>query len=530
VSALPERPISILIAALGGEGGGVLADWLVDAAAAAGFPVQATSIPGVSQRTGATTYYVEVFPATEAELSGRQPVMALVPSPGNIDLMVASELVEAGRAIQNGYVSPDRTTLIASTHRIYATGEKLPLGDGRYDAGAVAGAARQLAKRPILFDMARLARDSDSVINSVLFGAMSGCGVLPLSRASCEAAIQRAGKGETASLRGFTAGFEAATGGLVAPTGGGAFAPVAAPGRMPAELGARISERFPAELREVLDAGVRRLIDYLDEAYATQYLDRVAAVLDSQQGASGATGAARHSDLAAEVARYLALWMPFEDIIRVADLKTRPARFERVRREVGAAPDEPLAVVDYFKPGLGELADVLPPGLAARARRRAEARASVKSMHGGWQIRSNAPAGFLALRALARLKRWRRRTARFAEEQASIERWLSAVRRFASAEREIALEVAHCARLIKGYGDTRVRGRASFERVFVQLIEADRPAAGLAGEIRRAREAALADAEGIALARALGQARADATAPSRIQTVTFMPRPRNSAR
>ena len=60
------RPLSILIAALGGQGGGVLTDWIVAAADHAGLPAQATSIPGVAQRTGATTYYVEVYPVPTA--------------------------------------------------------------------------------------------------------------------------------------------------------------------------------------------------------------------------------------------------------------------------------------------------------------------------------------------------------------------------------------------------------------------------------------------------------------------------------
>src|SRR5947207_8721793 len=124
---LPERPITILIAALGGEGGGVMADWLMEAATTSDLPAQATSIPGVAQRTGATTYYLEIYPMRRAELGGREPVMSLTPSPGNVDIMVASELVEAGRAMANGYVNPERTTLIAATHRIYATIEQLQL-------------------------------------------------------------------------------------------------------------------------------------------------------------------------------------------------------------------------------------------------------------------------------------------------------------------------------------------------------------------------------------------------------------------
>src|SRR5260221_13840169 len=130
---LPGRPIPILIAALGGEGGGVMADWLMEAAPESDLPAQATSIPGVAQRTGATTYSLEIYPARKAELGGREPVLSLTPSPGNVDIMVASELVEAGRAMQNGYVNPERTTLIPSTHPIYATVEKMQMADGRYD-------------------------------------------------------------------------------------------------------------------------------------------------------------------------------------------------------------------------------------------------------------------------------------------------------------------------------------------------------------------------------------------------------------
>ncbi|MGH8669935.1 MAG: 2-oxoacid:acceptor oxidoreductase family protein, partial [Burkholderiales bacterium] len=183
---LPDRPITILIAALGGEGGGVMADWVMEAATQCGYPAQATSVPGVAQRTGATTYYLEIFPFKREALNGREPVLSLTPSPGNVDVMVASELIEAGRAMQNGYVSPQRTALIASTHRIYATVEKMQMADGRFDSERVVAAAGQLARRAVLFDMRKLAQDSGTVINAVLFGAMAGSGVLPLPREACE--------------------------------------------------------------------------------------------------------------------------------------------------------------------------------------------------------------------------------------------------------------------------------------------------------------------------------------------------------
>src|SRR5207237_8849183 len=112
-------------------------------------PLQAASLPGVAQRPGATTYYLEIYPARRAELAGRDPVLSLTPSPGNVDIMVASELVEAGRAMTNGFVNPERTTLIASTHRIYATVEKMQMADGRYDSDQVMSAAHELAKRAV---------------------------------------------------------------------------------------------------------------------------------------------------------------------------------------------------------------------------------------------------------------------------------------------------------------------------------------------------------------------------------------------
>src|SRR5258708_5910576 len=171
-----------------------LSGWLMEAATESDLPAQATSIPGVAQRTGATTYYLEIYPARKGELGGREPVLSLTPSPGNVDIMVASELVEAGRAMQNGYVNPERTTLIASTHRIYATVEKMQMADGRYDSDKVLAAGQQLAKKAVLFDMRKLAQESGTVINAVLFGAMAGSGVLPLRREACEAAIRKGGR------------------------------------------------------------------------------------------------------------------------------------------------------------------------------------------------------------------------------------------------------------------------------------------------------------------------------------------------
>ncbi len=498
------RPFTILVAALGGEGGGVLGDWLIDAALHEGFPAQKTSIPGVSQRTGATTYYVEIFP----EKSARPPVMALVPSPGGIDLMAASELLEAGRAMQNAFITPQRTTLVASTHRMYATAEKVVPTDGRYDARRILDAAPQVAQKAVLFDMSRLAQEAGTVINAVLFGAMAGSGALPLPRAACEAAIRGAGKGAEASLRGFAAGFEQASSPL--PAGerarerGNAIAtlsPSPSPAGGRGEQTERVRREFPEALHALLEEAVVRLTDYQDAAYATLFLDRVRGVLAVDREAGGESGGWQ---LTREAARLLALWMSYEDVIRVADLKTRTGRYARVRREAAAKECQIVVVTDYLKPSAHEIADILPPAWAARLRKNAGAGRAVR-------LRSSGVGGFLALKLMAALRPLRRKSARFAEEQALIERWLGALKRlgFAVMDAELALEIVECARLVRGYGETWRKSRAAFVKILDDLVENEQAVAkgtdALKAAIRKVREAALVYEEAKAAPAARGK-------------------------
>ena len=497
MNAPAPKSLNIAILAMGGEGGGVLAEWLVDAATATGYPVQSTSIPGVAQRTGATTYYVEIYPATADHLAGRRPVLALTPSPGNVDAMVASEFVEAGRAMQNGYVSPDRTTLIASTHRVYTVAEKAALGDGRFDEDKLRKAADSLAKRAVLFDMAEIARQSGTVINAVMFGALAGSGVLPFPREACETAIRKQGKGTEASLRGFAAGFAHASGAAEAPK-------AVDEKRWRGQAAARFRASFPPETHRILEEGVARVLDYQDQAYADRYVDRLARILAAEQAAGGA---ASGYPLTNETGRLLALWMTYEDIIRVADLKTRRSRFDRVRAEVGAKPDEPVVIVEYLKPGISEICDILPRAIARPLR--AWAARGGKSLNVGIHLKTSSVFGFLLLRKMAWLRPLRRMTSRYAEEQNRIDSWLDAVAKAAARDAALAFEVAQCARLVKGYGDTHHRGWSNFERIMATVVEgepqltpADRAAA-----IRKARLAALSDAEGKALAKEIGNAK-----------------------
>ena len=183
-------PLNLLVCALGGEGGGVLTEWLVDTARRAGYPAQATSIPGVAQRTGATTYYVEVFPVPHAQLGGREPVFSLAPVPGALDALVSSELLETARQVGNGMSSPERTLVITSSARTLTTQERMQLGDGRTDAADLLKLVRQFSRAHQVFDMAAIAKEAGTVVSAVMLGAIAGSGLFPFRREDYETVVK----------------------------------------------------------------------------------------------------------------------------------------------------------------------------------------------------------------------------------------------------------------------------------------------------------------------------------------------------
>jgi indolepyruvate ferredoxin oxidoreductase beta subunit len=501
------RPVAILIAALGGEGGGVLTDWIVAAAAAQGFPVQSTSIPGVAQRTGATTYYIEVMPATVAALGGKRPVLALTPGSGDVDVVLASELMEGARAIGNGFVTPERTTLLASTHRSYAIAERMAMADGRYDTGRLTKAIETHARRHMLFDMAAIAKDSGAMINAVMLGAFAAAQVLAIPPQTFEDAIRHDGKAVDANLRGFRAGLAAATQAAARAASDGKRRHD--PMRSVAALEAEANATMPASAREIVVEGIRRTAAYQDVAYAGLYLDRLRPILavDTRANAGGR--------LIRETARQLAVRMTFEDVIRVAQAKIAPERFARIRAELGLKDDEPFRIVEFLKPGLDEMVQVLPTRLAQRILAWAGRRNW--RPHWGMEIETTSLTGYLRFWALAKLKRLRPRGHRYALEQAAITQWLALVAEAAPLSADVAVEIAECARLIKGYGDTWQRGSANYAAIATQVIRpllaGALPLAQGADAIASARTAALVDPEGEGLAKCLAEIASRTAAP-----------------
>ena len=478
------KPVTILIGALGGDGGGVLCDWIVSAAHAQGLGVQATQIPGVAQRTGATTYYLEVMPGP------RPNVLALNPAIGEVDVALATELLEAGRMIFNGFVTPERTTLIASTHRVLAIGERAAMGDGSFDVGRLLRAVKERSRQQILFDMDQAAEEAGSVINAVLLGALAGSGRLPIPDASFEAAIREGGKSVDANLAGFAFGRGHARGELEQAVREHQKRQAAAVGIE--DLIERARKTYPAKSLDMVEEGIRRLATYQDRRYAALYLDRLDTI---------------RPELIRDVARHLAVRMSFEDVIRVAAAKTSRERMARVRAEVRAKPHEPVELTEHFKPGIEEICAVLPPRLARRILAWARRTGRLGKVHFSMHVRTTTVWGFARLRLVAGLRRWRPRTYRYAEEQAEIERWLADVRAATPLSVDLAREIVEAARLIKGYGDTHARGTGNYRRIAAEVIApalAGRMTPRVAADaVASARVAALADPEGESLSRTL---------------------------
>jgi len=473
-------PISILIGALGGQGGGVLAEWIVDAAVQAGYVAQGTSIPGVAQRTGATTYYVEVFPQAQAALGSRQPVLSLYPVPGSVDIVIASELLEAGRIVQSGVCSPERTLLIASTSRTLTTAEKMVQGDGRFATDRLLEAARTSSARLCAFDMDAAARNAGTVVSAVMLGAIAGSGVLPIARETFESAIRGSGVGVEASLRGFARGYAAVR-------------------EVEKEAPADEAAAATATADEMIALGLARVTQFQDARYGALYRERLRAIDAAERAAdpSGVHGSA----VLRETARFLALWMAFDDVVNVARQKTRASRLARVRGELGAQHDDVVRIVDHFKPGVPELAGLLSPRLATRLVRweRARQARGREPLALALHLRTHTVAGYLLLRALGGLRPLRRLGARYADEQRRIEAWLERVARGCADDWSLGHEIALCGRLIKGYGATNERGKASLAHILEHLVDSPDAPQARAEAVRRAREAALADEGGLAL-------------------------------
>ena len=472
---------SVLIAAIGGQGGNVLTEWIFQAATSQGLRAQSVGLPGLAQRGGATSFYLEIAEPDD----GDDPLFCQFPVPGHVDVIVAQELLELGRVLQQGYGGP-RTTIVASTHRILAVTEKMPIAGGVADQDELLAMARRLSANFVgveAVDAARAAGLDELSGNAVLLGLLAASAALPIADAHYLAGIAATAVAVERNRRGFDVGrsYVARSNGHQSKAGSGQWAAGGAietqelsnlaaqelsnPGTR--ELCDAIHRRFDSALAPILVEAAVRLIDYQDRGYAEQYLRELTRLQRELPAAPPGWAGERLIEI---VARNLATMMAYEDAVRVAQLKTSQRRITAIKERLDIKKDQAYEIVDFLKPDLPEIYGLLPYWLVA----------PIVSLSGlsrrehlptlAQRPRTSTPAGYLRLRMLLLFKPWRRYSYRYHVERKWIDAYLKNVRHFAARDYELGCVVAATGQMIKGYGAVRRRTAATRERYLRNVI------------------------------------------------------------
>ncbi len=473
--------IKIMVPAVGGQGGGVLTEWLVQAFFLEDYDVQGISLPGLSQRGGSTVYYLEAHPRPEAD--DKPIIFAQFPVPGEVDVIISQEFLELGRALQLGYGS-DRTTIVTSTHRIYSTLEKMPIGSGIYSDENLRKIATAFSSKLIELNALQLAKDNgmdDLAVNAILFGALAASGSIPLSKASFVSSVEKVGVAVKTNLRGFEVGWNFVSSSKAGDAGKKqvvweTFVRTRADQLEEYErevyLGkvSRIETEFPKQLREILAESLYRLIDYQDAEYADRYIDDVREVLALDESMKGNLKLTEH------FARNLALLMSYEDGIRVAELKIKSDRFKRIKEEMRLRDDQVFKVIDYLKPDAEELYGLLPNVVIAPFVRVIESSLFKKIWRRKRPVTfaqtptTTSFSGFLRLWLLTKMKFMRPGSYRFKKERALMDKYKESTLYYAGLDYKLGSLVARSGSMVKGYGKVRRRTIKAFYRFIDNII------------------------------------------------------------
>jgi indolepyruvate ferredoxin oxidoreductase beta subunit len=349
--------------------------------------------------------------------------------------------------------------------------------------------------------MESLAVKNGSMISAAMLGALAASEALPFARTAYEAIVGAGAKGASASLKAFAAAFDRTR---TAPREAPPQGTVKRLDALPQDAGhpelnrllARIRGEFPEAAQPMLFAGIKRTLDFQDVAYAHEYLDRVGAVaaLDRAHG-----GADKGFALTCEAAKYIAVAMAYDDVIRVADIKVRSSRFARLRNEIGARPDQIVHSTEYLHPRAEEVCGALPAWLGGFIESRPELYGALdKFVNRGRRIDVRRLGGFLQLYLVSGLRALRRGNLRHGREIAHREAWLARAADVLPKNYDLAVEVVRCRRLVKGYSDTHSRGLSKFDRVMAMVPKLVGRADG-AVWLERLKRAALLDEAGTAL-------------------------------
>lgn len=464
------NPLKIVLIAIGGDGGGVLTQWIIKMAESKGYWAQSTSIAGVAQRTGSTVYYIEAIPLEDITINGKTqtPILAQMPSPYDVDIVMTTELLEVGRAIQRKFVS-DKTTLVFSSHRNLAIQEKEIVGDGIQRSEEVFEMAKKYSKNCYYANLKLIADKNKSVISASLFGALAASNSMPFTKEDFLDTIVKGG----VAIKQSTAAFEEAFQNIsesksqLKPLDTG-LSPKSYP-EMPEKVASKkinalikvITKKFPKTLHNALYTGVTHLADWQNEKWAHKYLEMLSVFVKKEEQQPH-----HFFELSYHMARYLAIAMSYDDLIFVADQKTRTERFKEMYNQVDAKENDLVHTLDYLHPSWDEVTGFMPKSIG----RKMEKSKRLNSFFNTYldkdrRMYSTNFVGFIMLYILGGMKRWRLKTLRHHIEMNTIDYWLKNIEQVVDKNYNLAVQIAKTYRLKKGYGCTYERGESKFSSI-----------------------------------------------------------------
>ncbi len=451
--------VSILIAALGGEGGGVLMNWIVKSAREYECGVQATSVPGVAQRTGATSYYIEL--SHQSSKNKLKTNFSLMPMAGRVDLVVASELLEAARMMEKGFISK-KTTLITSNSRIFTNLEKMHKSDGRYDSQTILEAAKQLSHRLITLDLHDIAIRHNTIISAPMFGALSAANILPWNLEYSKKIISSEQNSKNNTLSFASAAKIVLSGEetkidekVILEEKDNAI-----------DFSLNYDGVLPKDISLYTNLGYKRCIEFQNKNYGNLYILRVNFFLKHL-----VKDDFTNLKAVSESIRVLALWMTYEDIPRVASIKKSKLRFQSVKEELKLEPNQTYKIFDYFRPSAKEIKAILPSFLGNFVEKIINILGKIFYGKKGVRVVSNTISGFLILSLLSSLSLIRKYSSRYKAEQNAINNWMEMMSKAFSYSAQYAEALASLPRLLKGYGDTWDVGIERYNLLLDSLVK-----------------------------------------------------------
>ncbi|MBI4114644.1 MAG: 2-oxoacid:acceptor oxidoreductase family protein [Candidatus Niyogibacteria bacterium] len=456
-----QRRYRILIASMGGQGGGFIGEGIRQAAEDAGFQTLGVSLPGLAQRGGEVTYYVEFAVGFEKILLSPYPVEK------EIDVLIGQELLEAARYAHYG--SFEKTVAICDINRRFALAEKVSAGGSYPPQKELEERIKRHSRTYISVpaqDICKKLGISVQNANAVLLGVLAGSNALPLKQDNFLRALRESKVAGKEVTEAFEAGLRYSFFSI------GNTEPLRIPYKdIDARLACAGYTDMPVRIKRLLYFAMQKLTEYQDEQYAERYLKMVISLLRFEKDISTCI-------FAEHVVKHLANWMGYEDAFRVAYLKTQPNRFKTILAEAEYKAGEVVEVVDYLKPDAEELYGLLPrwfvDAWAAMFdllwSEKLFGERDAKRFAYEQKIVSSSVVGFLKLWILSKLSFMRPYSWRFHHEWEAINEYVGDIEWAGVISYDLACSIAESARLVKGYGGIR-RDLIGIRKEFVAFVK-----------------------------------------------------------